>query len=89
VIVDLNDEGAAQKGAELGAPHTSAGVNTVSPGFVNTPPTELVTPAPGVLEDYLENTPIGRAGEAKDVADVVLYLCSGTSNGWPRHEPRR
>jgi 3-oxoacyl-[acyl-carrier protein] reductase len=51
-------------------------VNAVSPGFVNTPLTELVTLAPGVLEDYLENTPIGRVGEAKDVADAVLHLCS-------------
>ncbi|CAN5519028.1 SDR family NAD(P)-dependent oxidoreductase [soil metagenome] len=51
-------------------------VNAVSPGFVHTPLTELVTLAPGVLEDYLENTPLGRVGHAKDVADAVLYLCS-------------
>ena len=51
-------------------------VNAVSPGFVNTPLTELVTLAPGVLEDYLENTPLGRVGEAQDVADAVLFLCS-------------
>ena len=51
-------------------------VNAVSPGFVNTPLTELVTLAPGVLEDYLENTLLGRVGEAQDVADAVLFLCS-------------
>src|SRR6476660_7598036 len=51
-------------------------VNAVSPGFVHTPLTELVTLAPGVLEDYLENTPLGRVGEAQDVADAVLFLCS-------------
>jgi 3-oxoacyl-[acyl-carrier protein] reductase len=51
-------------------------VNAVSPGFVHTPLTELVTLAPGVLEDYLENTPLGRLGSAKDVADAVLFLVS-------------
>ncbi len=51
-------------------------VNAVSPGFVHTPLTELVTLAEGVLEDYLENTPLGRVGNPKDVADAVLYLCS-------------
>jgi len=51
-------------------------VNAVSPGFVNTPLTELVTMAPGVLEDYIENTPLGRVGTPQDVAEAVLYLCS-------------
>lgn len=51
-------------------------VNAVSPGFVHTPLTELVTMAPGVLEDYLENTPIGRVGTPQDVADAVLFVCS-------------
>lgn len=51
-------------------------VNAVSPGFVQTPLTELVTLAPGVLEDYVENTPLGRVGTAQDVADAVLFVCS-------------
>jgi 3-oxoacyl-[acyl-carrier protein] reductase len=51
-------------------------VNAVSPGFVDTPLTELVTLAPGVLEDYIENTPLGRVGTAQDVADAVLFLSS-------------
>jgi len=51
-------------------------VNAVSPGFVHTPLTELVTLAPGVLEDYVDNTPLGRVGTAQDVANAVLYLCS-------------
>ncbi|MCV7215947.1 SDR family oxidoreductase [Mycobacterium crocinum] len=51
-------------------------VNAVSPGFVHTPLTELVTMADGVLEDYIENTPLGRVGVPEDVAEAVLFLCS-------------
>lgn len=51
-------------------------VNAVSPGFVHTPLTELVTMAPGVIEDYIENTPLGRVGVPEDVAEAVLFLCS-------------
>jgi NAD(P)-dependent dehydrogenase (short-subunit alcohol dehydrogenase family) len=51
-------------------------VNADSPGFVHTPLTELVTLADGVLEDYVENTPLGRVGVPEDVAEAVLFLCS-------------
>jgi len=51
-------------------------VNAVSPGFVTTPLTEMVTLATGVLEDYIENTPLGRVGVPEDVAEAVLFLCS-------------
>lgn len=51
-------------------------VNAVSPGFVHTPLTEAVTQMPAVLDDYLENTPLGRVGTPTDVADAVLFLCS-------------
>lgn len=51
-------------------------VNAVSPGFVHTPLTAPVTLAPAVLDEYLENTPLGRAGTPEDVADAVLFMCS-------------
>ena len=69
-IADRNAEGAAERARELGTP------NAVSPGFVHTPLTELVTMAPGVIEDYVENTPLGRVGVPEDVAEAVLFLCS-------------
>ncbi|MBV9320044.1 MAG: SDR family oxidoreductase [Mycobacterium sp.] len=55
-------------------------VNAVAPGFVHTPLTEPATKIPGVLDDYLENTPLGRAGTPEDVAEAVMFLCSPKSS---------
>jgi 3-oxoacyl-[acyl-carrier protein] reductase len=55
------------------APH-GIRVNAVAPGFVHTPLTEPATQIPGVLEEYLENTPLGRAGTAEEIAEAVLFL---------------
>ena len=51
-------------------------VNAVAPGFVHTPLTEPATQIPGVVEEYVENTPLGRAGTPEDIADAVLFLCT-------------
>jgi NAD(P)-dependent dehydrogenase (short-subunit alcohol dehydrogenase family) len=51
-------------------------VNAVAPGFVHTPLTEPATTIPGVLDEYLENTPLGRPGKPEDVAAAVVFLCS-------------
>lgn len=51
-------------------------VNCVSPGFIRTPLTELVAGDDawrGVIE---RGTPLGRVGEADEVAAVVLFLLS-------------
>jgi 3-oxoacyl-[acyl-carrier protein] reductase len=53
-------------------------VNAVAPGFVHTPLTEPATQIPGVLDDYLENTPLGRAGTPEDVAEAVLFVCKAS-----------
>jgi NAD(P)-dependent dehydrogenase (short-subunit alcohol dehydrogenase family) len=49
-------------------------VNAIAPGFVHTPLTEPATQIPGVLDDYLENTPLGRAGTPEDIAEAVVFL---------------
>ncbi|MET0837362.1 MAG: SDR family oxidoreductase [Marmoricola sp.] len=54
-------------------------VNAVSPGLVPTPLTAPALEIPGVEDDYLENTPLGRAGTPEEVADAVLFLAR---NGW-------
>ena len=51
-------------------------VNAVAPGFVHTPLTEPAAAIPGVVEDYIDNTAIGRAGRPEDIAEAVRYLCS-------------
>lgn len=55
-------------------------VNAVAPGFVHTPLTAPAAAIPGVVEEYLENTPLGRSGEPQDVADAVVFLCSPKSS---------
>jgi 3-oxoacyl-[acyl-carrier protein] reductase len=53
-------------------------VNAVAPGFVHTPLTEPATQIPGVLDDYLENTPLGRAGTSEEVAEAVVFMCKSS-----------
>ncbi|WKN47403.1 SDR family NAD(P)-dependent oxidoreductase [Nocardioides sp. Arc9.136] len=51
-------------------------VNAVSPGLVVTPLTAPAMDIPGVQEDYVENTPLGRAGTPEEVAEAVVYLAT-------------
>ncbi len=62
---------------ELG-PH-GVRVNAVAPGFVHTPLTEGAMAIPGVVEDYVENTALGRTGTPEDIAAAVAFLCSPQS----------
>ena len=51
-------------------------VNAVSPGLVVTPLTAPAMDIPGVREEYLANTPLGRSGEPAEVAAAVRFLLS-------------
>ena len=51
-------------------------VNAVAPGFVHTPLTEGAAMVPGVVDDYVDNTVLGRAGTPEDIADAVSFLVS-------------
>ncbi len=51
-------------------------VNTVSPGLVVTPLTSPAMDIPGVREDYVENTPLGRPGTGLEIAAACDYLLS-------------
>ncbi len=54
-------------------------VNSVHPGFTDTPMTEELHARPGVREERLEQTPIGRLGVPEDIAYGILYLASDES----------
>ena len=54
--------------------------NAVAPGFVETPLTEGSSLIPGLVEDYAENTAMGRAGKPEEIADAVVFLCSPKSS---------
>ena len=34
---------------------------------------------PGLVEDYIDNTALGRAGKPEEMADAVVFLCSPKS----------
>jgi len=55
-------------------------VNAISPGLVETPLTAPALEIPGITEDYLENTPLGRAGTPQDVAALARFVCSGEAS---------
>ncbi|MGU3654672.1 SDR family NAD(P)-dependent oxidoreductase [Mycolicibacterium sp. A43C] len=54
-------------------------VNAIAPGFVHTPLTAGAALIPGVVEEYVENTPLGRAGTPADIAEAVVFL---TKSAW-------
>ena len=52
-------------------------INAVCPGWILTPPTEeAMQHNPGVEKEWLTHVPIGRLGEAGEVAEAVVWLCS-------------
>jgi acetoacetyl-CoA reductase len=54
-------------------------VNTIAPGYINT---DMVAAVPeNVLEKIVGKIPVGRLGEAEEIAQAVLYL-SGPNSGF-------
>lgn len=51
-------------------------VNSVAPGLVRTSATGPLWNLPGLVDEYVENTPLGRFAEPEEVASVVLFLAS-------------
>ena len=55
-------------------------VNSLLPGFAETPFTVGPFAEPGVLERRLGGVPMGRLGTAQEVANAILYLASDESS---------
>ncbi len=57
---------------ELG--HRGIRVNTVAPGLVETNATAAFFMVPGVVDEFVENTTVGRFAQPTDIADMVAFL---------------
>jgi NAD(P)-dependent dehydrogenase (short-subunit alcohol dehydrogenase family) len=55
-------------------------VNLVSPGAIAAGPNEAKTPDRDFMARIAKEVPLGRMGEAEEVADLVLFLASQRSN---------
>lgn len=51
-------------------------VNAIAPGVVETPLTEGLALVPGLMDEYVENTPLGRSGRPEEIADMAAFLAS-------------
>ena len=49
-------------------------MNSVHPGLITTPMTDAQDPA--LSQGLVDETPLGRAGRAEEVANAVLFLAS-------------
>ena len=55
-------------------------VNSVSPGYIRTPLTELGMSRSEWSEVWLSSTPLGRLAEPQEIAPAVLYLASDAAS---------
>jgi NAD(P)-dependent dehydrogenase (short-subunit alcohol dehydrogenase family) len=54
-------------------------VNAIAPGLVMTAATSPLNDLPGVVDEYVENTPLGRYADPDEIAEVALFLASDAS----------
>jgi NAD(P)-dependent dehydrogenase (short-subunit alcohol dehydrogenase family) len=64
---------------ELGSVGVRA--NAVRPGLVPTEATEAMMSVPAIVDDYLAQMPLGRAGTTDDIAGLVRFL-AGPESSW-------
>lgn len=61
-------------------------VNSISPGYIITPMTQIIQDTPEYMQMENQTTPIHRQGEAEEMAGGVLYLVSDASSYTTGHD---
>lgn len=54
-------------------------INSIHPGFIDTPMVSVITEDEEALEESLKAIPLGKTGTPEDVANLVLFLASDES----------
>jgi NAD(P)-dependent dehydrogenase (short-subunit alcohol dehydrogenase family) len=78
----------ASKAGLLGILHTAANefgpyqirVNAICPGLIRTRLTERHFAKPALLKNYFQDIPLGRGGQADEVANAVAFLASDAAS---------
>ena len=55
-------------------------VNAVAPTYINTPINAFADRAGEMYRRWIDSTPIGRLGEAEEIASIILFLASDASS---------
>lgn len=68
------------KVAALALAKNNIRVNAVGPGSIDTEMMAGVNANPEAFKVAMSRTPLGRAGDAREIGDVVAFLCSGKAS---------
>ena len=68
------------KAAAIALAGNNIRVNAVGPGSIDTDMMAAVNADPEALKKAMSRTPLGRPGEAREIGDIVAFLCSSKAS---------